>query len=139
MFELEKFVCNSHQRPRQGEKVGGGEGFWQENESCDKKIQKRGSKSQFFLHQDEEPCCILPGNDFNQLGEQAGHLRQVSGLTASPILEPCFERSQRHHKLEGGCCTEKKNMIIWRKKLVLMKQGQGNTAYDKERVIIETA
>jgi hypothetical protein len=29
-------------------------------------------------------------------------------------------------------------MKIW-KKLVLKKQGQGDTAYEKERVIIETA
>jgi hypothetical protein len=37
---------------------------------------------------------ILPGNDLNQLGEHAGHLRQVWGLTASPILDPCFKNAK---------------------------------------------
>ncbi len=41
------------------------------------KFRRRALNFQFYMHQAEEPCCILPVNDLNHLGEHAGHLRQV--------------------------------------------------------------
>ncbi len=114
MFELEKFVCNSHQSPRQGEKEGGGDFGGKLNHVT--KFRRRAQNSQFYLNQAEEPYCILPGNDLNHLGEHAGHLKQVWGLTASPILEPCLKKRQSHCKVGGRRLYWKQKMIIWRKK-----------------------